>query len=137
MSRNKIKSSINDQPLFDVLALELQNFLIRQADSLRLSVQDCRQACEIALDFQMWGGPSIVDVWPEDHAGLSGRARKQKVMQQLRAIREEYRNRPNEYAEDSHASKISAAARPVSLLKPDLGLGRCPVASPRTLCCNL
>ena len=33
--------------------------------------------------------------------------------------------------------KISAASIPRAINKSDLGLGRCPVASTRTLCCNL
>ena len=134
---NDFQSTIKNQPLFDALAPDLQEFLQRQAQTLRLSMQDCRQACEIALDFQMWGGPSIVDLWPAYNAAVESKARKQQVMTKLQAIRQEYQNRPNQYTDDSDASKISAAAQPVSLLKPDLGLGRCPVASPRTLCCNL
>ncbi len=137
MSHHEFQSAIKDQSMFDLLAPELQDFLNRQAQSLRLSMQDCRQACEIALDFQMWGGPSIVDLWPVDNPGASGKARKQAVMARLRAIRQDYQDRSNQYADDSGVSKISAAAKPSSLLKPDLGLGRCPVASPRTLCCNL
>lgn len=137
MHQKDFQSAIKDQSMFGLLAPELQDFLDQQAQLLRLSMQDCRQACEIALDFQMWGGPSIVDLWPGDNSGASGKARKQQVMTQLRAIREDYQGRPNQYADDSDASKVSAAAQPSSLLKPDLGLGRCPVASPRTLCCNL
>ncbi len=131
------QSTIEKQPLFDLLNPELQAFLHQQAQTLHLSMQDCRQACEIALDFQMWGGPSIVDIWPVYNPGVVDKAGKQQVMVKLQAIRQEYQNRPNQYADESDASKISAAAQPVSLLKPDLGLGRCPVASPRTLCCNL
>ncbi len=137
MNTNDFQSSIKSQPLFDILAPELQDFLLHQAQTLRLSLQDCRQACEIALDFQMWGGPSIVDLWPVYNVAVVDKARKQQVMTKLQAIRQEYQNRPNQYPGDSDASKTSAAAKPSSLLKPDLGLGRCPVASPRTLCCNL
>ncbi|MDH5353057.1 MAG: DNA photolyase [Gammaproteobacteria bacterium] len=137
MSHNNFESTIKEQSMFRLLTPNLQEFLYQQAQSLRLSMQDCRQACEIALDFQMWGGPSIVDLWPVDNPGAGGKVRKQQVMTQLRAIREDYQNRLNQYAEDSDACKVSAAAQPASLLKPDLGLGRCPVASPRTLCCNL
>ena len=137
MRSREFQSTIKDQSMFALLAPAFQEFLHRQAQSLRLSMQDCRQACEIALDFQMWGGPSIIDLWPADNPEVSGKVRKQQVMAQLRAIREDYQDRPNQYPDDSNASKLSAAAQPSSLLKPDLGLGRCPVASPRTLCCNL
>ena len=137
MSIKAFKSAIKDQSTFALLAPEIQGFLHQQAQSLRLSMQDCRQACEIALDFQMWGGPSIVDLWPTDSGNTSGKARKQLVMAKLSTIRQEYQNRPNQYPDASQVSKVSAAAQPTSLIKPDLGLGRCPVASSRTLCCNL
>jgi spore photoproduct lyase len=137
MRQKQFNKVIEEQPLFASLAPELQVFLRQQAQTLRLSMQNCRQACEIALDFQMWGGPSIIDLWPGINTSVEGKARRQQIMEKLQAIREEYQNRPNQYADESDASKTSAAAQPVSLLKPDLGLGRCPVASPRTLCCNL
>ncbi len=105
---------------------------------MRLSVQDCRQACEIALDLQMWGKESIQDVWPDiNHFNSSGKQRKQQAMQQLRTTWESFKKRQNEYPVDSSTTKISAASIPIAIEKEKLGLGRCPVASPRTLCCNL
>jgi len=131
-------SSISDQPMFQLLETEAKIFLADRAQELRLSVQDCRQACEIALDFQMWGGESIEDVWPEDeNKSPSGKARKQQVMRLLRSNWEEHKKRDNRYQTDCSTTKISAASKPRSIEKSSLGLGRCPVASPRTMCCNL
>jgi spore photoproduct lyase len=131
-------SAIQHQPLFTLLKPELKEFLDQQARVLRFSLQDCRQASEIALDLQMWGGPSIVDLWPDEtRLTASGKARKQQLMAQLRSSWEEHKSVLNQYPEDSAAPKISAAAKPSSIEKQQLGLGRCPVASPRTLCCNL
>ena len=131
-------SSISDQPLFQLLETEVKEFLAERAQELRLSVQDCQQACEIALDFQMWGAESIEDVWPEEKSQTpSGKARKQQVMRLLRSNWEEYRNRDNRYPADCSVAKISAASKPRAIEKSSLGLGRCPVASPRTMCCNL
>ena len=130
--------SISDQPLFALLETDAKAFLTERALELRLSFQDCRQACEIALDFQMWGAGSIEDVWPEEkNQATSTKARKQRVMQLLRSSWEEYRNRDNQYPKTELAPKISAASKPRAINKDSLGLGRCPVASPRTLCCNL
>jgi spore photoproduct lyase len=131
-------SRIVDQPFFQLLKPEIKNFLAEQADVLRLSVQDCRQACEIALDLQMWGGESVLDVWPEDkNIPVSGKARKQQIMAQLRTTWEAHKAQQNQYPADSDAPRISAASKPRAIEKDKLGLGRCPVASPRTLCCNL
>ena len=131
-------SSISDQPLFQLLNSEAKTFLTERAREQRLSVQDCRQVCEIALDFQMWGVVSIQDAWPEQkYQAAPTKARKQQLMKLLRSSWEQQRNSDNQYLEDSNTTKISMASKPSAIEKDNLGLGRCPVASPRTLCCNL
>lgn len=131
-------SSISDQPLFQLLNSEAKAFLTERAREQRLSVQDCRQVCEIALDFQMWGVVSIQDAWPEQkYQAAPTKARKQQLMKLLRSSWEQQRNSDNQYLEDSNTTKISMASKPSAIEKDNLGLGRCPVASPRTLCCNL
>jgi len=130
--------SISDQPLFQLLETETRVFLNERAEELRLSFQDCRQACEIALDFQMWGAESIQDLWPEENRHTaSTKARKQRIMRQLHSSWEEYRNRDNRYPSDCATPRVSLVSKPCAIEKKGLGLGRCPVASPRTLCCNL
>jgi len=130
--------SITEQPLFQLLETETKIFLEQRAAELRLSFQDCRQACEIALDFQMWGSDSIADVWPGEVSRTApSKSHKQQAMKQLRSCWEDYRGHANQYPEINCAPKISAASRPRAIEKTSLGLGRCPVASPRTLCCNL
>jgi spore photoproduct lyase len=131
-------STIADQPLFQLLDTDAKIFLTERAQELRLSVQDCRQTCEIALDFQMWGEGSIEDVWPEEkNQTAPAKVRKQRIMKLLRSSWELYKKGDNQYPADRNSSKISAASKPRAIEKNNLGLGRCPVASPRTLCCNL
>lgn len=132
------QTPITDQPFFLLLKPEARAFLTEQAVRMRLSLQDCRQACEIALDLQMWGAESIQQVWPDQtQFKVTGKARKQQTMQQLRAHWEVLKSSHNLYPLDCKTTKISAASIPVAVEKEKLGLGRCPVASPRTLCCNL
>lgn len=134
----EMPSSLTTQPLFEQLNAETRHFLTQQASALRFSMQDCRQACEIALDFQMWGDQSIRDIWPDQSPNSAmGKAYKKQLMSSLRDTWELHKNTINHYPEDSAASKISAASQPFAIEKESLGLGRCPVASPRTLCCNL
>jgi spore photoproduct lyase len=131
-------SLLINQPYFEHLEPKLKAFLEHKSQVLRLSLQDCRQASEIALDLQMWGGPSIEELWPdESRITATGKAHKQQLMMQLRERWEQQKAQLNTYPTDSDAPKISAAAEPCSIEKQDLGLGRCPVASPKTLCCNL
>jgi len=131
-------SRIVEQPFYQLLKSAAKSFLVEQEEMLRLSMQDCRQVCEIALDLQMWGGETIQDIWPEINSSQSsGKARKQQIMAQLRTTWDRLKMQQNQYPADSDAPKISAASIPRAIKKEKLGLGRCPVASPRTLCCNL
>ncbi len=130
--------SISDQPLFQPLKAETKAFLSRRAEELRFSFQDCRQVCEIALDFQMWDAEPVEDIWPaETGHSASARDRKKRIMRRLHSIWEDCRNRDNRYPVNACAPRISAASIPRAIDKKYLGLGRCPVASTRTLCCNL
>ncbi|MCP4236903.1 MAG: DNA photolyase, partial [Aestuariibacter sp.] len=43
----------------------------------------------------------------------------------------------NRYPETASVAQVSLASNPETVAKAKLGLGRCPVASPRTRCCNL
>ncbi|MCP4431409.1 MAG: DNA photolyase [Gammaproteobacteria bacterium] len=132
------QSKISQQPFYFLLDPQTREFLVNQASVWQLSMQDCRQSCEIALDLQMWGQYSIADIWPHTNSpGAGGKARKQQLMKQLRETWESIKSEANQYPDDSCATKISAAAKPQAIAKEKLGLGRCPVASPRTLCCNL
>jgi len=129
---------ISEQPLFLCLSSDSQEFLRQQAEILHLSFQDCRKVCEIALDFQMWGGDTIRDVWPwEIMEKAAGKLRKKQVVSILYEIREQKQFEPNYYPKQSLATEKSSASIPCSIEKESLGLGRCPVASERTLCCNL
>ncbi|MCP4494211.1 MAG: DNA photolyase [Gammaproteobacteria bacterium] len=134
---NSPPSQISQQPFYSLLNAQSRALLDVQAVALRLTMQDCRQSCEIALDLQMWG-KSIEDIWPDTaNSGGAGKARKQWVMKQLRLSWEGLKQELNRYPADTAAAKSSLASKPQTIEKGKLGLGRCPVASPRTLCCNL
>ena len=123
---------LTTQAYFPLLAETTQTFLAEQTQHLGFSHEESRQLCEIALDLQMWAGDDITALWPS----ADTLSRKQ-VMQHLRNHHQAERASSNRYPEISSASKISAAAKPGTAIKAKLGLGYCPVASPRTRCCNL
>ncbi|MCP4187559.1 MAG: DNA photolyase [Gammaproteobacteria bacterium] len=132
------QNRISQQPCYPLLNAQIRAFLDAQAAALRLSVQDCRLSCEIALDLQMWGNQSIEDIWPDaTNSGAAGKALKQQIMKQLRLSWEGLKSELNSYPADTSAAKVSLASKPLTIEKDKIGMGRCPVASPRTLCCNL
>jgi spore photoproduct lyase len=135
---NDFKKSLSDHPGFARLAPEIQGFVDDLALRFRLTHQQGRQLCEIALDLQMWGGPQIQQLWPAaDELPGNDKAMRQRAMELLLERWQQQKEQPNRYPRHSGANKVSLASIPVEVDKPKLGLGRCPVASPRTLCCNL
>jgi spore photoproduct lyase len=132
-----IQPHLSAQAAFASLDTDTQAFLNEQAGQLRMTLQDCRQSCEIALDLQMWGSHTIRDVWPQHNPKATGKAARKQVLAAVYNEWQSLKTEPNRYPADSEASKISAASIPIEVEKKKLGLGRCPVASPRTLCCNL
>ena len=131
-------SVLVEQTLFDQLAETHKGFILEQANRHRFSHQDMKQLCEIAVDLEMWGGKDLEQIWPdESRYSQTGKMLKKRVIQEIRNAWEALKSEPNQYPEESLAPKISAAAIPVLKEKNKLGLGYCPVASPKTRCCNL
>ncbi|MBC8555924.1 MAG: DNA photolyase, partial [Candidatus Brocadiales bacterium] len=90
------------------------------------------------MDLQMWGEGEISELWPdESQISSTGKAKKKQVLSQVKKLWQQLKSNHNSYPKSSCASKVSAAVEPQAIEKQKLGLGRCPVASPKTLCCNL
>ena len=131
-------SAFLEQTLFDELSEDQRGFLYQQARQHSFSQQDLKLLCEIAVDLDMWGSGSLEQIWPdESRYRQTDKALKKRVIQDIRKTWEALKSEPNQYPQTSPAPKISAAAIPILEEKEKLGLGNCPVASPKTRCCNL
>jgi len=128
---------IVESTLFEQLPRALQHFVRKLAFRYRFTQQDLRQVAEIALDFHMWGGEGIIERWPDGSGGHARRENKKRLITQLRKEWETLRSAPNRYPSISTETPSSAGTRVTARKKEKLGLGFCPVASPRTRCCNL
>lgn len=127
-----------EQTLFDALPEYQRTFLFQQAKQHAFSQQDMRLLCEITIDLEMWGGDNLEQIWPdESRYPQTGKMLKKRVIQEIRQSWEGLKSEPNQYPKESLTPKISAAAIPILQEKKKLGLGYCPVASPKTRCCNL
>ncbi len=130
-------SRLVENTLFFQLPEAQQRFLARQAEQYRLSHQDLRQLSEIAVDLNLWQGDDIEAIWPgEAQLTSQGKQRKQQLLTRIIERWQALREAPNRYPQQT-VQRISAAAIPVETTKGKLGLGYCPVASPKTRCCNL
>lgn len=130
---------IEEQTLLGRLPADQREFVHRQALVYRFSKQELRQLSEIGVDLNQWNETSIMGAWPDaPAANLPPKKRRALVVGALREYADALRAKPKEYcvAVDLAGSgqyRIRSGVREGGRL----GLGLCPVASPRTRCCNL
>lgn len=114
---------------FAKLPLATQRFLQEKALCHKLSFSHIRQLIVLAADFHMWQVPPLETQWEE---GSSAKA----TLEALHVKAEAYRQALRDYSQDALPLK-KTPLRLVAQEKESLGLGSCPVASPKTRCCNL
>jgi spore photoproduct lyase len=121
------------------LDLQLQAFLRKQSLELRFTQQELRQLSDIAVDLRMWGESPLDQIWPTvEPSGLSPKQRRHRVLQELRSQWRRLQQGPKRYPRAAPgATQDPQRIRRVEIEKRRLALGPCPVASPRTRCCNL
>ena len=121
------------------LPAEQQRFLEDQALALRFTQQELTQLVQIAHDLNMWGEAPLQAIWPTlERDGLPPKLRRGQLLTRLRMHWQQLKESPNHYPETvvSHGVGPQRIKR-IEVDKERLGLGACPVASPRTRCCNL
>ena len=132
-------SALLQQAGYARLEPEQQLFLRQQASDHRFTQQELRQLCDIAADLAMWGEGPLERFWSSAYpSGLAPKARRKWLLDHLRGHWQQLREQPNHYPSiPLSPPRAEQRIRRVSADKEKLGLGRCPVASPRTRCCNL
>ncbi|RUM68893.1 MAG: hypothetical protein DSZ05_00330 [Sulfurospirillum sp.] len=133
----KFQKSISET-LFERLHEEEQGFIAQKAFALRLSHQEIKQLVDMAIDFRMWGKGSVSHYWDEsDYLNRTPKQRKQAIFRDLKALHQQFQQEENDYSELADQKVKAPKIKLVSQEKENLGFGLCPVASPKTRCCNL
>lgn len=106
-----------------------RKFLEKKAYELRLSHQELRELCDIGVDLAMWGEGSLASKW-------LAKSNKKEAIKELKAFHQNLKLQPKSY-ENFKIDK--AKTHKIRFIETDkkLGFGMCPVASPKTRCCNL
>ena len=129
---------IVEQTPFPLLPPREQDFIRTKAFDLGFTLQELRQVSEMALDRIRWKESPLSGNWPDMIIKGDSRAVKKRVLGILSKSQNSLRSGQKSYTSLTLKDKPQTL-KPVlkTTLQPGLGLGRCPVASERTRCCNL
>ena len=132
----KIKYKSYEQSLnFDRLGQKEKDFIEQKAQKHFFSFSELRQIVEIAVDLKMWQEGRIDEIWPKIDKNLNPKELKKEIISFLKNYWQKLKNSPIKFQTDT-----SYNTRKISIFeknKDKLGFGMCPVASPKTRCCNL
>ena len=108
------------------------------SSDLLLSQQDIRQLIEIARDLEMWDEAPLSSFVIEVQENWAPKQKKQKVVTAIRTAWQKLKDTPTSYKDFTPDSDFTPP-RPAILQGGEERtiLGDCPVASPKTRCCNL
>ena len=128
--------SLKEMPLFNLLAQKDRDTLAFLAFQYRLTFQEFKQILESARDMEQWKESSLETWWRTQFP------EKIKTKKQLMNIIREYmsflRSKDKEYPSDFIKSVPPVPVKGVIQNSSEKTIyGPCPVASPRTVCCNL
>ncbi|MFP4364358.1 MAG: radical SAM protein [Spirochaetia bacterium] len=137
MKNNKL-SAVKTDPIFAALGNENTSFLEKKAEELRLTVSDIKNLAVIACDLEMWGQGLLQDHWNEsDTHHLKGKNKKQKILRRVNTAYTKLLTKQTDYSDFSPDNPVRKSPRFCVQDDESTILGDCPVASPKTRCCNL
>ncbi len=113
---------------FSSLHVNTQTFLKTKAIAYRLSFSQIQHLIIIAIDLQMWGH-SLEFFWVDKESKKEALVLLECHYATLQNMLKTYPQTPMNFEKETF--KIE------EIEKESLGLGSCPVASPKTRCCNL
>ena len=136
-SENKIEQFKNNT-VFSTLSQKHRDFLEQKSKKFGFSFQEIKQLIDIATDLEMWQEGELSDLWNEkDIFNLKGKNLRQKLI--IRVVKEwnKLKESSNDYTNFTPAKSSVPVLNFVSQKDDTTILGRCPVASEKTRCCNL
>lgn len=133
-------AAFQQHPLFAKLSHEQQDFVRELAFAHRFTFQEFRQAVNACRDLALWGQPPLQDWWQTrvTHTQLHGVALKKNLLRQLQAHLDALQNAPPFYDEEPRPRPKHREKHGLAVEKSGKKIyGMCPVASDKTVCCNL
>ena len=121
------------------LSKEDIDFINLKDKEYRFSFQDKQKLEIIASDLRRWDEGTVEQIWKDpENPNLKGRDRKKLALKTAADYWESLKIEPKDYSRFNADYKSAAASGRISDRPPENPvMGRCPVASEKTRCCNL
>ena len=132
--------SFRNKTLYEQLGSEQQAFIRRLAFKYLFSFQEFRQVGEASRDLGMWGETSLETWWQHQSlpTTLKGTALKKRLLANLQAHLKALKASPKSYPRTGMPPLKQRQTPNIMTKHSDKKIeGFCPVASPKTVCCNL
>lgn len=128
--------------LYNLLSAEEQQFIEKLTSEFRLTFQEFRQLCEYSRDLNMWGEPDLQNWWIHfQRFQGSYKSLPQAKTHFLNSLHEHMQSlkiAAKSYNEEEPNKPVKPEKNQVISEKTDANIyGWCPVASEKTVCCNL
>jgi len=134
---HKIEKFIS-QSFYNQLDSETKNFIRIIFENFRFTFQEFRQLTEAANDLNMWGEHSLSEWWQQNVNLEEKRKNKKEALNLLNNYLKNLKSSAKEYSEDGLEKPKKREKGKIVLKESNKNVfGMCPVASPKTVCCNL
>jgi spore photoproduct lyase len=135
----KFEEMVSKLP-FNRLVQDDRDYLKEVSFSYELTYQELRKVIEIMTDFTMWQDGDVKSLWPSKTDNTNFKQLKKKYFKiieskwnDLKSNQKSYEGYTSTNTEKIKNLKFEASTKGLT----DTVLGKCPVASEKTLCCNL
>jgi spore photoproduct lyase len=129
--------SFRNKTLFEKLDIVQQEFLKNIAFNFRFTFQEFRQVVEAARDLELWQETDLKSWWQDKLTSVS-QNNKHIFLSELKAFLSQFKSNPTVYPIEGLTKPVLRKSKKIKVEKSDKEIyGMCPVASPKTVCCNL
>lgn len=133
--------ALKNQTLLPYLDVSARNWIKEVSHRYRFTFQELRQVAEIGRDLEMWEEKAFHTRWQsleqEVPENVIGPERKKLLLRALQRQVETLRRKPKVYTNGSPVQHRQRVLRTIVEQSAKEIFGDCPVASPKTVCCNL
>ena len=129
--------SFQDKTLFEKLDIVQQEFIKEIAFQYKFTFQEFRFISESAKDLELWQENDL-RFWWKSRFNTESNKSKTQILKELNDYLNLLKTKPSSYPINGLSKPEIRESKKIKIEKSDKEIyGMCPVASPKTVCCNL